>query len=114
MSQCLFCGIVEGKINANIIHRDDEVVAFRDINPQAPVHFLVVPKQHIATTNDLNHESAQLIGKLFLAAKSLAAKEGVAEKGYRLVMNCNAEAGQSVFHIHLHVLGGRRMAWPPG
>ncbi|HEX9655094.1 MAG TPA: histidine triad nucleotide-binding protein [bacterium] len=114
MSKCLFCDIVEGKIKADIIHRDDDLVAFRDINPQAPVHFLVVPKKHLATTNDLDTESAKVIGKMFIAAKTLASKAGISEKGYRLVMNCNAEAGQSVFHIHLHVLGGRRMNWPPG
>jgi histidine triad (HIT) family protein len=114
MSKCLFCDIVEEKINASLVHRDDDVVAFRDINPQAPVHILIVPKKHIATTNDLDAATAEVIGKMYLAAKSLAAKEGVAENGYRLVMNCNAEAGQSVFHIHLHLLGGRRMNWPPG
>lgn len=114
MVSCLFCDIVSGKIKADIIYRDDEVLAFRDINPQAPLHVLIIPHQHIATANDLDAQSANVIAKMYLAAKALAGQEGVAEKGYRLVMNCNAEAGQSVFHIHLHMLGGRRMAWPPG
>ncbi len=114
MATCLFCDIVVGKIKGDIVHRDDDVVAFRDVNPQAPVHILIVPQKHISTTNDLDPESAKVIGKMCLAAKSLASQEGIAESGYRLVMNCNAGAGQSVFHIHLHLLGGRRMAWPPG
>jgi histidine triad (HIT) family protein len=114
MSNCLFCEIIAGKIKGDIVHRDDEVVAFRDINPQAPVHILIVPTKHIATVNDLDGETAGVVGQLILTAKSLAAKDGIADRGYRLVMNCNPEAGQSVFHIHLHLLGGRRMAWPPG
>ncbi len=114
MSDCLFCKIVKGEIPTDFIYEDDDVVAFNDLNPQAPHHFLCIPKQHIATTNELEGEQAQIIGKLFLAAKSIAADRGVAEDGYRLVMNCNQHGGQTVFHIHLHVLAGRPMSWPPG
>jgi histidine triad (HIT) family protein len=89
-------------------------MAFRDVNPQAPLHVLVIPRVHIATTNDLTAENVDIVGKLYLAAKQIAADEGVAEPGYRMVMNCNPGAGQSVYHIHLHLLGGRAMAWPPG
>ena len=114
MSDCLFCKIVSGDIQGDIVHQDDEILAFRDINPQAPTHILIIPKKHIATVNDLAEEDQQLIGKLFSDAKALAKQEGLSERGYRLVMNCNADAGQTVFHIHLHLLGGRTMKWPPG
>ena len=114
MADCLFCKMVSGEIKPDIVFEDDEVLAFRDVNPQAPVHVLVIPKTHISTVNDLMPEHASLISRLYLAAQKIAADEAVAEPGYRLVMNCNAEAGQSVYHIHLHVLGGRRMGWPPG
>lgn len=114
MSDCLFCKMIAGDIPTDVVYQDDDVFAFRDINPQAPLHVLIVPKNHIATINDLQSDHAQLIGKLFLAAKKIAADEGVSEPGYRTVMNCNAEAGQSVYHIHLHLLAGRQMSWPPG
>lgn len=114
MSDCLFCKMVAGEIKPNTVYEDDEVLAFRDVNPQAPTHVLVIPKMHIATLNDLHADHAALVGKLFLAAKKVAEIDGIAERGYRTVMNCNREAGQSVFHIHLHVLGGRSMHWPPG
>jgi len=114
MSDCLFCKIASGEIPVDFIYEDDDVVAFKDLNPQAPQHFLCIPKQHIATTNDLEAGHTQMVGKLFLAAKSVAADLGVADDGYRLVMNCNAHGGQTVFHIHLHVLAGRPMQWPPG
>lgn len=114
MTDCLFCKMVAGDISPDTVYEDDEVLAFRDINPQAPTHVLVVPKRHISTINDLNADDAELVGKLYLAAQQVAAKDGIAEDGYRTVMNCNAGAGQSVFHIHLHVLGGRPMRWPPG
>lgn len=114
MSDCLFCKMVAGEIKPDTVYEDDEVLAFRDINPQAPTHVLVVPKIHISTLNDLQADHAALIGKLFLAAQKIAQADGIAERGYRTVMNCNREAGQSVFHIHLHVLGGRGMHWPPG
>ncbi len=114
MSECLFCKFVSGEITPNIVYQDDEVLAFRDISPQSPTHILIIPKRHIPTLNDLTPEDAELVGKLYLTAKKLAEDEGIDESGYRTVMNCNEEAGQSVFHIHLHLLGGRPMAWPPG
>lgn len=114
MTDCLFCKMVSGEIQPDVVYEDDEVLAFRDVNPQAPVHVLVIPKRHIATTNDLQPEDAALVGKLSLTAKEIAAKEGIDERGYRTLINCNREAGQSVFHLHLHVLGGRAMGWPPG
>ena len=111
---CLFCKILAGDIPADFIYESDDAVAFRDINPQAPTHVLIVPRQHIATINDLTDEDRDTVGKLFMAAQAIAKDEGVADDGYRTVMNCNAAAGQSVFHIHLHLLGGRLMSWPPG
>jgi histidine triad (HIT) family protein len=111
---CLFCRIAGGEIPADLIHSDDDVVAFRDINPQAPTHFLIIPRKHISTVGDLDEEDAVVMGKLFLVAKSLAKDEGIAEGGYRMVVNAGADAGQTVFHIHLHLLGGRGMGWPPG
>jgi len=114
MTNCLFCKLVAGDIPPDTVYEDDDVLVFRDVNPQAPLHVLAVPKQHIATINDLDAEHAGLVGKLYLAAQKVAQQEGVAEAGYRTVMNCNAQAGQTVFHIHLHILGGREMGWPPG
>ena len=114
MSDCLFCKMVAGEIKPDVVYEDEQVLAFRDIGPQAPTHVLVIPKKHISTSNDIQPEDAQLIGALYLAAKQIAAAEGIAEEGYRTVMNCNAGAGQAVFHIHLHLLGGRPMRWPPG
>ncbi|MBW3566569.1 MAG: histidine triad nucleotide-binding protein [Proteobacteria bacterium] len=114
MSDCLFCKMVNGEIKPDTVHETEEMLAFRDINPQAPTHVLVVPKKHISTINDLEPQHETLIGKMYLAAKTIAKREGIAEDGYRTVMNCGEGAGQSVFHIHLHVLGGRRMKWPPG
>ena len=114
MSDCLFCKMAAGEIKPNVVYEDDDVLAFRDINPQAPTHVLVIPKAHIATLNDLQPEHVALVGRLYLAARQIAEQDGIAERGYRTVMNCNREAGQTVFHIHLHVLGGRGMHWPPG
>ena len=114
MSDCLFCKMVSGAIQPDVVYEDDDVLAFRDLNPQAPLHVLVIPKVHIATTNDLDAGNAAVIGKLYLAARQIAMDEGVAEPGYRMVMNCNPGAGQSVYHIHLHVLAGRPLGWPPG
>ncbi|MGL4184306.1 MAG: histidine triad nucleotide-binding protein [Thiotrichaceae bacterium] len=114
MSQCLFCRIAAGEIPANILYSDEDVLAFRDINPQAPLHALVIPRKHIATINDLQADDAALVGKLFLAAKQVAKEAGYAEDGYRVVMNCGLDAGQTVFHIHLHILAGRALSWPPG
>lgn len=111
---CLFCNIIDGKIPADIVYQDNEVLAFRDINPQAPTHILCIPRKHISTTNDLSAEDEALTGKLLLTAGKLAKQMGIDEDGYRLVMNCNGHAGQTVFHIHLHLLGGRHMSWPPG
>ena len=111
---CLFCKIRDGDIPAEIVYKDDDVFAFRDINPQAPIHVLIVPRKHIPTVNDIEPEDAGLIGSLFLAARKIAEEEGIAEEGYRLVMNTNMRAGQTVFHIHLHLLGGRSLTWPPG
>jgi histidine triad (HIT) family protein len=111
---CLFCRIVRHEIPADVVHETDELLAFRDINPQAPMHVLIIPKRHIPTLNDVRATDAELIGRLMHAAAELARREGVAEVGYRTVMNCNAGAGQSVFHVHLHLLGGRSLRWPPG
>jgi len=110
---CLFCKIVAGDIPADIVYESDTALAFRDINPQAPTHVLVIPRKHISTINDIGVDDETLIGSLYTAAREIAAAEGIAEGGYRTVMNCNESAGQSVFHIHLHVLGGKRMGWPP-
>jgi histidine triad (HIT) family protein len=114
MSDCLFCGMVERKVNADIVFETERVLAFRDINPQAPNHILIIPKEHIATINELQAEHAAVVGELFLAAQHIAAEEGIAERGYRVVMNCGKEGHQDVYHIHLHLLGGRNMSWPPG
>jgi len=111
---CLFCRIIKRETPADFMHEDDLVVAFKDLRPQAPVHFLVVSKKHIATLNDLLPEDSPLIGQMFQVAKKLAVQSNVHEKGYRTVFNVNAGAGQSVYHIHLHVLGGRMFSWPPG
>jgi histidine triad (HIT) family protein len=112
MTNCLFCKIVAGEIKPDVVYEDSQVLAFRDINPQAPVHILIIPKLHIATLNDL--ESPELAGHLLLTANKLAKQEGLAEDGYRTVINCNDNGGQTVFHLHMHILGGRQMAWPPG
>ncbi len=114
MSDCIFCKIVAGDIPANKVYEDDDILGFRDLNPQAPTHVLFIPKRHIATLNDLQLQDAELIGRLFLAARQVAAEEGIAESGYRTLFNCNREGGQEVYHLHLHLLGGRQMTWPPG
>lgn len=113
-TDCLFCRIVAGEIPGERLYEDDQVIAFPDINPQAPFHALVIPRSHIATLNDLDEGHADLMGRLFLAARTIADREGFAAEGYRTVVNCNAGAGQTVFHIHLHLLGGRPLGWPPG
>jgi histidine triad (HIT) family protein len=114
MDDCLFCRIIEGTVPGAIVHKDERVVAFKDVNPQAPMHVLVVPRRHIATLNDLSVEDDDLVGEMIRRAAALAKEYGHAEGGYRTVFNCNANAGQTVFHIHLHLLAGRRMTWPPG
>lgn len=113
MSDCIFCKIVAGEIPAQIVHADDEVVAFRDVSPQAPVHVLLVPRRHVASLDAAATGDAPLLGRLLLAARSVAAAEGIAG-GYRVVSNCGPSAGQSVFHLHIHLLGGRTLGWPPG
>jgi histidine triad (HIT) family protein len=111
---CLFCRIARGELPAKLVHEDDEIVAFHDINAQAPVHVLVVPRQHIASCAVMQDDDAGIVGRLFVVARDLAKELGIAELGYRLVINNGAAAGQTVSHIHLHVLGGRAMKWPPG
>jgi histidine triad (HIT) family protein len=112
MESCLFCRIVNKELPSKIAYEDERVVAFHDIAPQAPVHVLIVPRKHIATLNDVGVEDAELVSHLFQVARKLAAQFGVDQKGYRTVFNVNAEAGQTVFHLHLHVMGGRRLSWP--
>jgi histidine triad (HIT) family protein len=111
---CLFCKIVQGDIPAAVVFEDRDIMAFRDINPQAPTHVLIIPKRHIATINDTNDEEALLLGSMILSAKKIAQTEKLSEVGYRLVFNINSGGGQEVYHIHLHLLGGRQMTWPPG
>lgn len=111
---CVFCRIVHGEIAAQVVREDTDTVAFRDLNPQAPVHVLVVPRRHIASVNDAGEEDRDVLGGLIIAGRAVAQAEQVAESGYRLVLNTGADAGQTVSHIHLHVLGGRAMRWPPG
>lgn len=114
MSDTIFGKIARGEMEADVVYENDHVVAFRDINPQAPTHVLVIPRKAITTINDIEPEDRELVGEMFLAAKEVARQEGLSESGYRVVMNCGEAAGQSVFHIHLHVLGGRTLEWPPG
>jgi histidine triad (HIT) family protein len=112
MSDCLFCKMVAGEIQPEVLYQDEDVLAFRDISPQAPVHILIIPKMHIETLNEL--DDATLAGKLLQTAINLAKQEGLAEDGYRTVFNCNKQGGQEVYHLHMHLLGGRQMNWPPG
>lgn len=114
MDGCIFCKIVAGEIDARIVHEDDRCVAFEDLHPQAPMHVLVIPRTHIATLNDVAPDQEGLVGHLVTVARDIARDRGHADAGYRTVFNCNAAGGQTVFHIHLHVLGGRRLTWPPG
>ncbi len=114
MSETIFAKIARGEVPADILYEDADVVAFRDVSPQAPTHVLVIPRKPLATLNDALPEDAELLGKLLLAAAKVAAAEGIAESGYRTVINCNAGAGQTVFHLHVHLLGGRPLQWPPG
>jgi len=111
---CLFCRIIAGDIPSSKVFEDADLFAFNDINPQAPLHVLIVPKKHIATTNDLTAEDEALVGKLVRRAAAIAKEKGLDQRGYRTLLNCNAEAGQTVFHIHLHLLAGRHLGWPPG
>ncbi|HJW07251.1 MAG TPA: histidine triad nucleotide-binding protein [Rhodanobacter sp.] len=114
MTDTIFSKIVRREIPADIVYEDDEVLAFRDLNPQAPVHLLFIPKRPLATLNDATANDAELLGKLLLAAAAYAKQQGLAEQGYRTVINCNEDGGQTVFHLHVHLLAGRRMHWPPG
>ena len=114
MTDCIFCKIIAREIPSRIVYEDDFALAFEDINPQAPIHTLVIPKKHIATVLDLEEEDAHLMGRLVKIANKIAREKGIAERGFRLVTNCNPESGQAVYHIHLHLLGGRIMHWPPG
>ncbi len=114
MTDCIFCTIANKKIASPLLYEDDYVVAFNDINPQAPIHVLIIPKQHIATINDVSPEQELVVGRLFTAAKIIARKLNIADDGYRVVMNCNKHGGQAVYHIHLHLLGGKQLSWPPG
>jgi len=114
MADCLFCRIIAGEIPASIGYQDDDLVVLQDINPQAPTHVLVVPRRHISTLNDLTAADDGLIGAMTRRAAAMAREQGHADRGYRTVFNCNADAGQTVFHIHMHVLGGRKFGWPPG
>jgi len=114
VADCLFCRIVAGDIPATRVYEDDHLVAFKDINPQAPMHVLIIPRRHVATLNELASGDDALVGEMVRRAAAIAAENGYAQRGYRTVFNCNADAGQTVFHIHLHVLGGRLFTWPPG
>ncbi len=113
-TNCIFCQIVGGKLQANIVYETENIIAFKDIRPKAPVHVLIIPKKHIPTLNEITSDDRELIGNLFLAAQKIAADFGLSKTGYRTVFNCNRDAGQEVFHIHLHLLGGRKLGWPPG
>lgn len=112
MTDCIFCKMVSGEISPDIVYQNDSVLGFRDINPRAPVHSLVIPKQHVATLNEL--DDPQLAGQLLLAVREVARLEGLNENGYRVVNNCGEDGGQEVYHLHFHVLGGRQLGWPPG
>jgi len=114
MSDCLFCKIASGEIKTDFVHEEEGLVAFKDINPQAPLHIIIIPRKHVSTLNDLSDIDAELVGRMVLAAKKIAVDNDVNGSGYRTVFNCNADGGQSVFHLHLHLLAGRRLTWPPG
>ena len=111
---CLFCKIINKEIESSIVYEDKDILAFKDIHPQAPVHILIIPKQHIEKISDLDQQKKDIVSNLILIANNLARDNKIDKQGYRLIFNCGADAGQLVFHIHLHLLGGRKMAWPPG
>lgn len=113
--ECVFCKIASGEMKSDIVYQDEQVIAFNDISPKAPCHVLIIPRKHIATLNDLNNEDdTELMGHTIQIAKKLAKDLGIADRGYRVLLNCNDEGGQAVYHIHMHLLGGRAMGWPPG
>lgn len=111
---CLFCKIATKEIQTTLIYEDNNIVAFNDIAPQAPHHILIIPRKHIATINDIQNEDAELLGNMILTGKKIAAELAISDAGFRVLMNCNRHGGQAVYHIHLHLLGGRQMGWPPG
>ena len=111
---CVFCKIASGEIETPLIYQNEHIVAFNDLDPKAPHHILIIPRKHIATLNDITDEDAPLISQMILTAKNLAKESGISESGYRVLINCNKEGGQAVYHVHLHLLGGRTMTWPPG
>ncbi|GFN34709.1 histidine triad nucleotide-binding protein [Tepidimicrobium xylanilyticum] len=114
MSDCIFCKIINKEIPSQIVYEDDEIIAFKDVNPQSPVHILVIPKEHIESLNDINSNHSDLIGNIFITIKNIAEELGIDEEGYRVVNNCGEFGGQTVSHIHFHILGGRKFSWPPG
>ncbi len=111
---CIFCKIAKKEIPSDIVYEDDDFIAFKDLNPQAPVHVLFIPKKHVTSLNELGEDDADIVARLFLKIKDMASEQNVDESGYRVVANCNKDAGQEVFHIHFHLLGGRKFSWPPG
>lgn len=111
---CLFCKIAKKEIKSDIVYEDDEIVAFKDINPKAPVHLLFIPRRHVSSMNEITEGDAHILGKIFMRIKEIAREQGIEKNGYRTVINCNKDAGQEVFHIHVHLLGGRKFNWPPG
>ncbi|MBK5942559.1 histidine triad nucleotide-binding protein [Halorhodospira halophila] len=114
MTDCIFCKIVAGELPAEIVHSGEHVIAFRDLHPQAPTHILIIPRRHVPTLHDLTADDGELLNEMFTAARTLAEQEGLSERGYRTVFNCKDEGGQEIHHLHLHLLGGRQMTWPPG
>lgn len=114
MAECIFCKIVKGEIPSKKVYEDEFIYCFKDINPEAPVHVLIIPKSHISSLNDLNEDNVEIISHIYLVAKKVAKELGISEKGYRLVTNCGEDGGQTVGHIHFHLLGGRNLGWPPG
>ncbi len=114
MTDCVFCKIIAGEIDSDIVHSGERSIAFRDLHPQAPTHILIIPRRHVPTLEDLTPDDTPLLGEMFTVARRLAAEEGIAERGYRTVFNCREEGGQDIYHLHLHLLGGRPLAWPPG
>lgn len=114
MSDCIFCKIARGEVPSDIIYEDDKIIAFNDLNPQAPIHFLVIPKEHISSMNEIDENNVSIISHIFLVINKIAKEKGIDEKGYRIVNNCGEFGGQTVEHLHFHILGGRKMLWPPG
>lgn len=114
MADCIFCKIASGAVNSDRVYEDDSVLGFRDINPQAPTHVVIIPKRHIPTMNDVSESDPSIFSAIMLAGKKIAESEGISDSGYRIVMNCNREGGQEIFHMHAHLFGGRYMGWPPG